>query len=665
MLCIKASLDYSGEAFLFTVNFFENSSRLFFSKFAKNQKLFRLLYSLLSCVLFLGSFANHQLTYIGLIIKFNDAGSHQIQIERLKKHDDLTISKNYVLPFKDLIFVEFKQETSSIQEALSIQEDIESLENVAFVSLVKKAITGGIAAHLQEVYVKLNSTNSFNKIKQFCEQKGVNFLRKYEYGNTIYVFTTTKYSLYDSRKIAQLLNEFEEVEYASHNSLYSLVVTEVNDPDFHRQWALKNEGTILQGKGTPGADMQVDSAWTITTGSPNIKVAVLDSGVDTLHPDLKDNMLPGFDAVSDSTKGYPTPNFSSDGHGTCCAGIIAAQGNNGIGTVGIAYSCKIIPIRVFAYYKIGVNVYPITTNAAGVDGINWATYIAKADLLSNSWGIRDIEIPVLGIDTVFGNDVIKTVSKEGREGKGIPLLFSSGNDGDTYAIWPSRVPETISVAATSMCDELKTANDCSVENWTSNHGKDLDIGAPGVRIVTTDMMGAYGYNAGNLNYTFNGTSAACPNAAGVMALILSVDSTLTSKTARHILQTSCEKVGGYDYDSSGTYGSWSFELGYGRVNAYEAVKLALIEKNRPQAPEINSSLVFPNPTSGILYLPTDKSYIVFRLYNTLGVVVWYKESTTQEIREIDLSELTNGIYFLQASSASGKTETYKVLKQEK
>ena len=97
-----------------------------------------------------------------------------------------------------------------------------------------------------------------------------------------------------------------------------------------------------------------------------------------------------------------------------------------------------------------------------------------------------------------------------------------------------------------MCDELKTGNDCSPENWSSNHGIGLDISAPGVRIATTDIMGANGYKSSNYSLVFNGTSSACPNAAGVAGLLLSANHELTESQIRSAISRTCKKVGDYD-----------------------------------------------------------------------------------------------------------------------
>jgi len=97
------------------------------------------------------------------------------------------------------------------------------------------------------------------------------------------------------------------------------------------------------------------------------------------------------------------------------------------------------------------------------------------------------------------------------------------------------------------------------------------VSAPGVRVATIDMLGANGFHSTQYYDSFNGTSAACPNAAGVMGLMLSLTPTLPEWLARKVLSKTSDKVGGYNYSTWNAAGSWSKELGYGRINAYNAV----------------------------------------------------------------------------------------------
>jgi subtilisin family serine protease len=159
----------------------------------------------------------------------------------------------------------------------------------------------------------------------------------------------------------------------SPNLMHTVSDCSVDDPRYNRQWNLKNDGSSLQGNGTVGADIDVEAAWAITTGSPNIKIAIIDSGVDTLHPELLGKLLPGFDAFDAGTNGYPIPNFPSDGHGTACAGIAAATTNNNLGVAGVCQDCQVIPIRVFEYVDFGgaTGVIPWSTTDVFINGLSW------------------------------------------------------------------------------------------------------------------------------------------------------------------------------------------------------------------------------------------------------------------------------------------------------
>ncbi|NOX38224.1 MAG: S8 family serine peptidase [Calditrichaeota bacterium] len=352
------------------------------------------------------------------------------------------------------------------------------------------------------------------------------------------------------------------VAFAEPNFIYphgDLLHATVNDPLWSSQWAHRNTGqSVATGasvgpstvNGSPDADMDVDQAWDITTGDPNIIVAIVDTGTDLDHPDLQANIVGGYDPTENDF----VPNDDTEGHGTATSGVVAAVGNNGIGVAGIAYNCKIMPIRIF-------DDGGSSSDQWIADGINWA-WQNGADVLNNSWGGGS---PSTAIESA-----ISDAKTQGRGGKGCVILFSSGNDGRDPVNYPAYLTDVIAVGATSMFDEKKNPGSGDQQHWWGgNYGKDLDIVAPTI-VYTTDIAGADGYTSGDYNDTFNGTSAACPNAAGVAALVLSVDSNLTANQVQDILQKTADKIEKYAYNSSG----WNKHVGYGRVNAYKAVLAA-------------------------------------------------------------------------------------------
>lgn len=312
------------------------------------------------------------------------------------------------------------------------------------------------------------------------------------------------------------------------------------DPLSGLQWHLNNVG---QTGGSAGADIRALQAWSRTAVDPDLVVAVLDSGVDLSHEDLR--LVPGYDATGGGSQGAPGPN---QGHGTACAGLIGAIGNNGLGVIGVAPGVKIMPIRVFG----GV----VVTSADTAAGIRYAAEHG-ARILSNSWrnfdGIAEIHEAILDATAA-----------------GCVVLFASGNTEGEEVAYPARFPECIAVGSSNQVDGPKRIDDESVDVYGHNTGPELAVVAPGTSMVTTDLMGAQGYAAGNYTTNFNGTSSACPVAAGVVALMLSEYPGLTVDEVRYYLQQTSDNI-------EPVSGRVDDLIGFGRINA-EAVILALEAK---------------------------------------------------------------------------------------
>lgn len=428
------------------------------------------------------------------------------------------------------------------------------------------------------------------------------------------------------------------------NQVFTLTST-TNDPNYNRQWSIENVGGSMQYNGTPGADMEVTPAWTYTKGA-GVKVAVLDCGVDTLHPDLLGNLLPGFDGYADSitnTHGYPTPNFSSDGHGTACAGIVAALQDNNIGTTGIAPEAKVIPVRIFYYmqYAGNIGIQPFTSTLGLLNGAAYAWRIADCDIMSTSAGLSPLFIQALQINTQLVNDEIDSAFNQGRNGLGVSMFFSAGNDDINDVLWPANLETTMAVGASDMCDQRKSPSDCSGENWGSTFGYGLDFVAPGVKIATADMIGSEGFSGNAVTLTFNGTSAACPNAAGVAALMLGVNPLLTNEQIHEIMSWTAEKVS-YTYDSLAPFGTWDLQTGYGRLNAHEAVLTAL-NTNETSSLETKPMLMFSENPSREIWIKNISSEIQkVRIMDALG------KSYEVEIypNEIFSNSVSSGLYWI-------------------
>ncbi len=434
---------------------------------------------------------------------------------------------------------------------------------------------------LGSLFVKLKKNSDAEAMHALADQLNIRQLSKHQYMDRVWKWEVGKYAKHNVLDIAISLHQSGLFEYAEPNYLFN-PETLTDDPYYDYQWQIENEGTAEQWYGEEGADMDLLDAWYYTTGDPNIKVAIMDSGVDTNHVDLQGKLLPGLDATEQGTKGYPNLDKTANAHGTACAGIVGAIADNDEGVVGICPDCSIIPVKVFYYIDtIGLEDVPFSTSEWFSNGYSWMWQVADADVASSSWGLTTVFLALLPGDPALVEDALLQANADGRNGLGIPLLFSSGNDNFESSIWPADRPYTISVTSSSMCDERKSFTSCDGETWWgANYGEALHIAAPGVKIPTLDISDFYGYAGGDVTLDFNGTSSACPNAAGVVALMLSQWPEMPYYLVLQVLTQEADKVGGYAYDSLGVYGNWSQELGYGRINAANAVFATFYEQTQ-------------------------------------------------------------------------------------
>ncbi len=296
-------------------------------------------------------------------------------------------------------------------------------------------------------------------------------------------------------------------------------------------------------------------AWAIQTGRPEIRIAILDEGIDTAHADLKASIVGTYDGIDADSYQEPNP---WDGHGTACAGLAAAVGQNNEGIRGSGSGCSLLAVRIAYSANRGGNW--ITTNDAIARSIDWS-WRNNASVLSNSWGGG---APLNAIINAF-----ERARARGRNGLGCVIVIAAGNAAGPVT-FPANIANVIAVSASNEFDEFKTRTSRDGEHfWGSCYGPEISVAAPGVHNLTTDISGRGGYDARDYDPTFNGTSSATPIVAGACGLVLSARPGLREDAVRQIIAASADKVGAAPYVN----GRNDF-FGYGRLNVLRAVQEA-------------------------------------------------------------------------------------------
>jgi subtilisin family serine protease len=319
-------------------------------------------------------------------------------------------------------------------------------------------------------------------------------------------------------KAIGVLKKHRHVEHAEYNYLQYILNTP-NDPRFGELWGMKK--------------IAAENAWNITTGSPDVIVGVIDTGVDYNHQDLASNVwvnpneIPN-NGIDDEGNGYvddvhginaitgsgnPMDDHS---HGTHCSGTIGAVGNNNIGVVGVNWTVKIAGMKFLSSGGSG-------TTADAIKCINYAidlkrTWKQNLRVLSNSWGGGGYSQAL--------HDAISDANNAG-----ILFVAAAGNDGrntDQYPTYPAcyDVPNVMSVAATDANDGL-----CGFSNYGA---ATVDLGAPGSNILSTVLNNSYA--------SYSGTSMATPHVSGAAALLLAVKGGLTVPELKANLMNSGDPV---------------------------------------------------------------------------------------------------------------------------
>ncbi len=354
-------------------------------------------------------------------------------------------------------------------------------------------------------------------------------------------------------EIVEQLKKRPDVEYAQPNYILYPMKTP-NDPLYAKQWHYFNNGTGL-GESPGGIDLP--KAWDISTGG-NVVVAVIDTGILPDHPDIKNspNLISGYDFISDATRandgdgrdadptdtgdaikqgecggGQPPRDFPNSWHGTHVAGTIGVgMTDNSLGVAGINWQVKVQALRVLG--KCGGATSDIN------DAIRWAAGLPVPGVPNNPTPAKVINMSLGGALPCFLSPATQSAITDAFN-KGVTVVVAAGNDGKDAANYnPAGCNNVITVAASDPRGQLTSF---------SNFGETVEIMGPGglhtgCSIPADGILSTIGSDntsacavEGDYAY-YNGTSMAAPHVAGVAALWLAQDPTLTPKTLLEELQ---------------------------------------------------------------------------------------------------------------------------------
>ncbi|MCC6483961.1 MAG: S8 family serine peptidase [Armatimonadetes bacterium] len=395
------------------------------------------------------------------------------------------------------------------------------------------------------------------------------------------------------------------------------------------QWGLYNDGSNNSYGGKLRADIHAPEAWEITTGSPNVVIAIIDTGIDYTHPDIQDKVwinageIPN-NGIDDDNNGYvddwrgwnflgagsndPMDDNSEQGlaihHGTFTAGVAGASSDNGEGIAGVSWDSPVMALKVI-----------------GADGSGLEDDAARAVVYAADNGAKVINMSLTGEDAPLLHQAVDYAWS-----KGALVVCASGNENLSTPTYPASYQHALSVGATNEYDER-----CTAADWLSggsNYGDYLDVMAPGNNILSlTDAVEPGGY------YTLPGTSAAAPFVSGIAALIWSVHPDWTNQQVFDQIVRTCDDIG--------TPG-WDMYTGWGRVNAYRALtevssETATIAELKTMP--LNSSVLLKGKV-----LTVGSGQIANRLYiqdasSYAGILLYFAESVPAGLAQGDTVEV--------------------------
>lgn len=368
------------------------------------------------------------------------------------------------------------------------------------------------------------------------------------------------------------------------------------EPNFRTQaFAITNDTSLTQQWGLfkiNAANDTQPSAWDTTTGDPTIKIAILDTGIETSHPELSEKII-----TSANFTDSPTTSDQA-GHGTHVAGIAAAASNNGNGIAGAGYNTSLLNGKVL-----------------GDNGSGYYSWLASGIIWAADQGAQVINMSLGGSSaSTTLEDAINYAWN-----KGSVIVAAAGNSGNSQLNYPGYYQNVIAVAATDTNDAK--ASFSTYGNW-------VDVAAPGVSIYSTYKDNSYS--------SLSGTSMATPFAAGTSALIWAKGTCATNTCVREQLEKTADPING-----TGTYWTW------GRINAYSAVSdITLSPTATPSATPTNTPTPTASPTPTPTPSPTDTTQPTISItYPANGTIVPRRRYITVTASADDNIGITKVIFY--------------------
>lgn len=392
------------------------------------------------------------------------------------------IHSNEERSVRDLQVRNLQQENSHFQkiDMLQLNNDIKKqLNNSPTIKMIHHNEQDKSHYYDKEVVVNFKDYPSKKEINKMLREMDGELKKRLD---SVYIFQSNSQT---TAELIQYFNQNDQVMFAEPH--YIFLQNEVNDTLYQNyQWNLPAIGT--------------EKGWSVTRGSKDVKIAVVDTGADLNHPDLSGRLAKGYNVLAKNS--HPD---DDNGHGTHVAGIIAAVTNNGEGVAGITWFNPIMPVKV-------MNAEGIGGSLDVAEGIRWAADHG-ADVINLSLGNYQSSLVL--------EDAIRYALD-----KDIVVVAAAGNDNTNQPSFPAALPGVISVAAVDWKGKRAPF---------SNYGDHIDIAAPGVYIPSTFTDGQYA--------SLTGTSMAAPHVSALAGLIRSVNPDLTNTEVVEIITQTTQKVG--------------------------------------------------------------------------------------------------------------------------